>query len=202
MKTIKISLNNSKTTSDYEELRRLIENDKKNFIRYKPDFLGPGAPVDKKGWMKTPYLWIREDDGKIYEKTKGLFTLRNYSLPYSNKSKMLPWIFVYTYSTKESSNRTNNERRFITLTHEYGHFISWKNDMRPIGYDEAQALFRTKILWKRMTQDDKNIIWEEEVRAWNEGVKFVQSKGFELPDVFYKEKRRALNTYRKVLLLK
>jgi hypothetical protein len=74
--------------------------------------------------------------------------------------------------------------------------------MRPAGYEEARILFSYRKLWNRMTKEDKLLVWEEEVRAWVEGIKFVESEGFKLTSAFYKDKRRALDTYRRVLLPK
>src|ERR1700722_848079 len=178
------------TMNDYEKLKEIIENDPKNMFKYKPTYTN--APTVK-GWMQLPLLEIIEDDSSCSK--KGLFVVQNTSLPYTdNKCKLQPYIHVFLFDPKRTDKKRTPEAKFATLTHEYGHFISWKNKMPPKNYIEVLRVFSLgKESYHRLNDVEKNWILQEEQRAWAEGIKFVKSKGFKLYPDFYKEKRNALN---------
>lgn len=176
----------------------MIRSDSKNYIRYKTSYTGPPT---KNGWMKTPFLDIIEDPQGAPKKPGGSFCLRPTILSYGNgKKKLCAYIDIYTCDSRQPNKKATSETLFAILTHEYGHFISWKNKMRPNDYEEGRAIFSLgKKFWHRLTDREKKLIIEEEQRAWNEGMKFVKSKGFKLSSDFYARKRKALATYYRAL---
>jgi hypothetical protein len=177
--------------SDYEKLRYLIGSSTK-MVRYK---------TPHNGWRALPFLSIHEDCAQWHKKPSGMFVVRSCSLPYDNdRKKFFPYIDIFTFDPKQPDKKANHDTLFPILTHEYGHFVSWNEKMRPSDYEEARGIFSLgKKFYHRMTDRDKLLVIEEEERAWNEGIKFVKSKGFKLTPKFYRRKRLALATYYRAL---
>jgi hypothetical protein len=177
--------------NDYDRLKHIIESTIKS-IRYK---------TIEKGWLEIPILCISEDSAPIHKKPSGKFFYSESRLPYAqDKKKTLGHIFIYTFDPKQENNLATPDIKFIILTHEYGHFLSWENKMKPLGYEEARTIFNLgKKFRNRLSEAEKAMIIEEEQRAWNEGIKFVKSNNFELSSSFYSRKKYMLSTYHKAL---
>lgn len=108
----------------------------------------------------------------------------------------LPSIVMYT---DDPYMKSPSEKIFV-LVHEYGHFVSWQHS--PDQSSKSADLFRKFDMGQKLTNKQKQLIVEEEQRAWKFGRKFLQDF---LPktDERWKKmeliKRRALRSYKKVL---
>jgi hypothetical protein len=174
--------------SDYQKLDRIIHADKRNFINCKPLGSNHSEYVDKNGRIEIPYLDIQEDCPPVSYKCGQFFIDRTLV---QGRSRIMPYIRI--------DGSLSEDFKFNVLTHEYGHYLSWKNKMRPDGYEIAMALYSNRLLWPRMTDEDKGMILGEEKLAWDLGIDFVKRSGFKLSPAFHRRKRSALLSYKKGL---
>lgn len=133
-----------------------------------------------KNLIKHPFLLIIEKPYSDLKHKRGILSLNCNALSY---------IFIYYKMT--------DDEKFITLAHEYGHYISWKENMRPSEYEEAMNIY--SIDNNKLSIDQKLLIFDEEKRAWDEGEKFIKRNKIQQPLSFYEDKERALTAYQKYM---
>jgi hypothetical protein len=92
----------------------------------------------------------------------------------------------------------------ITLTHESGHWRSWKLGERPEQgrYDAANDQCEN---WPSLMESDKQMIYDEELRAWRHGRDLLLERVGALSERFWarfdKSESDALEVYRRKLKL-
>ena len=89
---------------------------------------------------------------------------------------------------------------FSALTHEFGHYLSWKNGHKDIKkYHKAMVISANLGFIEKLTKCQKTLVFEEERRAWERGARFVKRRGFKLDQDFYTIKKFYLERYRGIL---
>ncbi len=85
-----------------------------------------------------------------------------------------------------------------TLAHEFGHFESYKKELRSQGYEDALKIFEAGEI-SNMELVQKELIIAEEQRAWDFGRNALSLSGFNDWDSFEMEKARGISIYREKL---
>jgi hypothetical protein len=89
-----------------------------------------------------------------------------------------------------------------TLAHEFGHCDAYrrigfaKYDQRQKWRAQAES---EKDGWKKLSEAERQILWTDEVEAWETGQRVLAELGFTWWEQFEDIKERCLSTYRKGL---
>jgi hypothetical protein len=86
----------------------------------------------------------------------------------------------------------------LTLAHEGGHFRSFRDCLHPVRYTAAVSRYRKR---KRIAARHKEMVLDEERRAWTYAVELLHELGFDDWLAFSKAKRAALATYEAMVTL-
>ena len=114
-------------------------------------------------------------------------------------AKKLVGIFLYP----ARATPPNPFQLLCTLCHELGHWRSWASKQRSPGWEEAHLLLRgtTGNANSMLSEKQKLLIYEEELRAWRYAYDFATEVGFTDKRSFVGEADRALGFYREMLQL-
>jgi hypothetical protein len=82
-------------------------------------------------------------------------------------------------------------KEFCSLAHELGHALSWINGTRSAAYEAVYTVADPDTL----SEDEKQLIIDEEVRAWQNGYVVAQEVGFNDREGYVAEANLALRWY-------
>jgi hypothetical protein len=92
---------------------------------------------------------------------------------------------------------------FAALTHEFGHYLSWKSGYKNYGkYRKAMLISNSLKNVNILTKYQKLLVLEEERRAWISGIRFVKRREFKVDEDFYLIKKWGLKEYKNYLFEK
>ncbi|HEU4411656.1 MAG TPA: hypothetical protein VFS43_40810 [Polyangiaceae bacterium] len=91
----------------------------------------------------------------------------------------------------------------ITLAHEYGHFVSWGEGHRtPELVEAGNRLFRRRagdLQEPCLDASQRDLVLQEEERAWSHGRRALQKTGFEWWPAFDQREQEDLGHYKEML---
>jgi len=93
--------------------------------------------------------------------------------------------------------RADDTYLFAALTHEFGHYLSWKSGYKNYRkYCQAMLISNSLKNINVLTKRQKLLVLEEERRAWESGIRFVKRRGFKINKDFYLIKKWGLKEYK------
>jgi|JI10StandDraft_1071094.scaffolds.fasta_scaffold08031_3 hypothetical protein len=105
--------------------------------------------------------------------------------------------FVAIVSYLSSTDTRTYFQRFCSLTHELGHWCSWRDETRSLKYEAS--IKAGVAAMATLPEASRLLIFEEEVRAWTNGYRLAQEVGFLDAQAYDVEASRALRFYRELL---
>ncbi len=98
---------------------------------------------------------------------------------------------------KSCQKQEDPTQELFTLAHEFGHHQSYLNGYRTPEYKTLVELDE----WRYLEHEQKLIILNEEIRAWEYAQKTLQKLGFSDWEQFEKRKNESLSRYQELLNL-
>ena len=128
-------------------------------------------------------------DGRLGNETP----LDGWYAPDPWKNALGPQIHILRNHAQKQEDPT---QELLTLAHEFGHHQSFLDHNRTSEYEE---LVDKSAEWKYLKPEQKQIILNEEIRAWKYAKNTLQKLGFSDWEQFKKRKTDSLYRYQKLL---
>lgn len=97
------------------------------------------------------------------------------------------------YLRRSTSEPRSTFNEFCTLTHELGHWCSWRDGTRSPEYEAALVTGLATMATR--PESERRLILDEELRAWRHGFRMAQEVGFTDAEQYSVEALRGLAFY-------